>query len=56
VEDALRECERQQKFDAEFVALARSVYRYNDRRAEIKKRINLLLGSRLVEEKSYRPY
>ena len=56
VEDALRECERRQKFDAEFVALARSVYRYNDRRAEIKKRINLLLGSRLVEEKSYRPY
>lgn len=56
IEDALRECERRQKFDEEFVELARSVYRHNDRRADIKKRINLLLGSRLVEEKSYRPY
>lgn len=56
VEDALRDCERQQDFGPHFVQLARSVYRHNDRRAEIKKRINLLLGSRLVEEKSYRLY
>ncbi|GBD37594.1 TPR repeat-containing protein YrrB [bacterium HR36] len=56
VEDALRDCERHQDFGPRFVELARSVYRHNDRRAEIKKRINLLLGSRLVEEKSYRPY
>lgn len=56
VEDELRDCERQQDFGEHFVELARSVYRLNDRRAQIKKRINLLLGSRLIEEKSYRPY
>lgn len=54
VEDALREREAAQRFDAEFVALARSVYRHNDERAEIKRRVNLKLGSPLIEEKSYR--
>lgn len=54
VEDALREREVAQRFDAEFVALARSVYRHNDERAAIKRRVNARLGSELVEEKSYR--
>jgi len=54
IEDALRECEAAQRFDAEFVALARSVYRHNDERAAIKRRVNSKLGSELIEEKSYR--
>jgi hypothetical protein len=54
VEDALRECEAAQRFDAEFVALARSVYRQNDERAAIKRRVSSKLGSALIEEKSYR--
>jgi hypothetical protein len=54
VEDALREREAAGRFDGEFVALARSVYRHNDERAAIKRRVNLALGSALVEEKSYR--
>jgi hypothetical protein len=53
VEDALRSLEREGRFDAEFVDLARSVYRHNDRRAALKRRISLLMGSRFVEEKSY---
>jgi len=56
VEDALREAERAGDFGPAFVALARSVYRTNDRRAAIKKRVNERLGSVLVEEKSYAPY
>ena len=56
VEDALRVLEKSQRFDAEFVALARSVYVLNDERALWKRRINDRLGSRLVEEKSYQPY
>lgn len=56
VEDDLRECERQQRFDDRFIELARSVYRHNDQRAEVKKQINQLLGSELVEEKSYAKY
>ncbi len=54
VEDALREREAAQRFDAEFVALARSVYRHNDERAALKRRVNERLGSTLIEEKSYR--
>lgn len=53
VEDALRQHEARGDFGEAFVALARSVYRYNDHRAAVKKRINLGLGSRLVEEKSF---
>ena len=53
VEDALRSLEREGRFDAEFLSLARSVYRHNDRRAALKRRISLLMGSRFVEEKSY---
>jgi DNA-binding GntR family transcriptional regulator len=56
VEDRLRACEAEQRFYAEFVELARTVYHTNDRRAAIKRQINLLLGSDLFEEKSYRPY
>jgi hypothetical protein len=54
VEDALRACEAAQRFDAEFIALARSVYRHNDERAALKRRVNEKLGSPLLEEKSYR--
>jgi hypothetical protein len=53
VEDRLREHERRGDFGAAFVELARSVYRLNDERAALKRAINLALGSRLVEEKSY---
>jgi tetratricopeptide (TPR) repeat protein len=53
VEDDLRRCEHNGDFGPRFVELARSVYRYNDRRAEIKRQINDLLGSQLMEEKSY---
>jgi hypothetical protein len=56
VEDRIREKEAVQAFDAEFIELARSVYVANDERAAIKKRINLRLGSRIVEEKSYQAY
>jgi hypothetical protein len=56
VEDLIREKEAKQTFDREFIELARAVYITNDERAAIKKRINLQLGSRLVEEKSYQPY
>jgi len=53
VEDWIRDCEKEKRFDKEFVELARSVYRLNDERSEIKRHINLLTKSRLVEEKSY---
>jgi hypothetical protein len=56
VEDLLRDQEAEKRFDAKFIELARAVYFTNDERAAIKKRINLKLGSALVEEKSYRPY
>lgn len=56
VEDALREHERRAEFGHDFVALARQVYRSNDRRAAIKREINTRLGSELVEEKSYAAY
>jgi hypothetical protein len=56
IEDRIRDKERQRSFDAEFVELARSVYVENDQRAAVKKRINVALGSTLVEEKSYAAY
>ena len=56
IEDDIRECERRGDFGATFIALARAVYRTNDERAEIKRAINLALGSRLLEEKSYGSY
>ncbi|HET8942204.1 MAG TPA: DUF6165 family protein [Rudaea sp.] len=56
IEDDIRVKEKAQQFDAKFIALARSVYVRNDERAAIKREINLKLGSRLVEEKSYQDY
>ena len=56
IEDDIRDKERAQAFDAEFIRLARAVYVENDERAAIKRRINVKLGSTIVEEKSYRPY
>jgi hypothetical protein len=53
IEDRIRECEASAEFGASFVQLARSVYQQNDLRAAIKRRINQLLDSSLVEEKSY---
>jgi len=56
VEDRIREHERAGDFGDGFIALARSVYKTNDRRGAVKRQINLLLGSALIEEKSYKPY
>ncbi len=53
IEDGKRDCERRQDFGPAFIELARAVYLQNDRRAEIKRRINALTGSTIVEEKSY---
>ena len=56
IEDWIRDCEREKRFDAEFIQLARSVYVTNDQRSEVKKLINYTTGSDLVEEKSYKDY
>ena len=56
IEDDIREKEAAKSFDAKFIRLARAVYITNDKRAEIKKQINLATGSALVEEKSYESY
>ena len=56
IEDGIRDKERVKEFNQEFVELARSVYFSNDKRAEIKRAINLKLGSDLIEEKSYADY
>ncbi len=56
VEDDIRDKERAREFDAKFVELARAVYVINDERAAVKKQINTKLGSRIVEEKSYKEY
>jgi len=53
IEDRIRAKEAAGRFDGEFVELARSVYRSNDERAAVKRRINLRFGSALIEEKSY---
>jgi hypothetical protein len=53
VEDELRACERRQAFGEEFIRLARAVYKTNDQRAAVKKRINILCGSQIIDEKSY---
>src|SRR5256886_4413285 len=52
IEDRIRDKEAKQSFDSNFIELARAVYVCNDERAAIKKRINVLLGSRLIEERS----
>ncbi len=56
IEDLIRTCERAQDFGPDFVMLARSVYKTNDRRCAIKRRINGLSNSSIVEEKSYSKY
>src|SRR5277367_3633335 len=56
IEDDIRDKERAQSFDAEFIRLARAVYFENDERAAIKRRINTALGSAIIEEKSYASY
>lgn len=56
IEDDIREKERDSDFGIDFVELARSVYFTNDKRSNIKKKINLLSGSKIIEEKSYEDY
>lgn len=56
IEDDIRECERANDFGQTFIDLARAVYYTNDDRSEVKKEINVLTGSDLVEEKSYEDY
>jgi hypothetical protein len=56
IEDDIRDKERVKEFDARFIELARSVYFTNDRRSEVKKKLNLHLGSQIIEEKSYQDY
>ena len=56
IEDEIRDEERDRRFGDKFVELARAVYVTNDERAAIKKRINTLSGSTIVEEKSYKQY
>ncbi|QMU61587.1 MAG: hypothetical protein GKR92_07705 [Gammaproteobacteria bacterium] len=56
IEDKIRIKESNKEFDHVFIELARSVYIQNDKRADTKKKINLKLGSMIVEEKSYADY
>jgi hypothetical protein len=56
IEDEIRDEERAKRFTEKFIELARAVYITNDERAAIKKRINTLMGSTIVEEKSYKAY
>ena len=56
IEDWIRDCEREKRFDEEFIQLSRSVYVTNDQRSEVKKIINIITNSNLVEEKSYKDH
>jgi uncharacterized protein (DUF2164 family) len=56
IEDDIRKCEREKDFSQRFIDLARSVYMSNDRRAALKREINFILKSELLEEKSYEDY
>jgi len=56
IEDDIRDKERAKEFDERFIELARSVYFTNDRRSQVKKELNLHLGSEIIEEKSYQDY
>ena len=56
IEDDIRQCEREKSFDSKFVQLSRDVYYTNDIRSELKKEINILTKSGLIEEKSYEDY
>ncbi len=56
IEDDIRDKERVKEFGQQFIDLARKVYFTNDRRSEVKKQLNLHLGSQIIEEKSYQDY
>ncbi len=56
IEDGIRDCERNKKFDQTFIDLARSVYFTNDKRSELKLEINKKFGSKIIEVKSYEEY
>ena len=56
IEDKIRELEKNKLFKTEFITIARSVYFTNDKRSEIKKKINELLNADIMEEKSYSDY
>jgi hypothetical protein len=56
IEDEIRDCERRRDFGQRFIELARAVYQKNDLRSQLKRKINEVSGSRIVEEKSYAPY
>ena len=56
IEDEIRDCERKKLFDNTFIELARSVYIRNDKRAELKRNINMLFDSEIIEVKSYKEY
>ena len=56
IEDEIRDCERNKKFDQKFIDLARSVYFTNDKRSEVKLEINKKFGSQIIEVKSYEKY
>ena len=56
IEDDIRDCERNKKFDQTFIELARSVYFTNDKRSEVKLEINKKFGSKIIEIKSYEEY
>jgi hypothetical protein len=56
IEDDIRDCEGQKDFGPKFIELARAVYITNDKRAAVKKQINILTGSAIVEEKSYKEF
>jgi len=56
IEDDIRDKERHKEFDGEFIQLARAVYVTNDKRANVKKGINIKYGSLFIEEKSYKDY
>ena len=56
IEDDIRDCERGQDFGPRFIELARAVYHQNDQRAALKRQINELLGSKIIEEKAYQKY
>lgn len=55
-EDVIRDLDRRGEFGREFVQIARSIYRLNDARADTKRKINILSGSNIIEEKGYSPY
>jgi len=56
IEDEIRQCERDKSFGEKFIKLARDVYFTNDVRSDLKKEINILTNSGVIEEKSYEDY